>query len=140
MKPSVDTIVSELLNKKLAELEKHFDADILVYYGAFEGSENQFLSIIEDLANDDDKKDTLYIVLTTGGGSATVVERFVNIIRKHYAEVNFIVPDYAYSAGTIFCIYDIHDHLKYLVLLLSALHQQERKLIYADQVSGLRQS
>jgi membrane-bound ClpP family serine protease len=28
----------------------------------------------------------------------------VNIIRKHYKEVNFIVPDYAYSAGTIFCM------------------------------------
>ena len=35
---------------------------------------------------------------------ATVVERFVNILRHNYSEVNFIVPDYAYSAGTIFCM------------------------------------
>ena len=32
------------------------------------------------------------------------VERYVNIIRKHYNKVIFIVPDYAYSAGTIFCM------------------------------------
>lgn len=32
------------------------------------------------------------------------MERYVNIIRHHYSEVNFIVPDYAYSAGTIFCM------------------------------------
>ena len=43
-------------------------------------------------------------MLTTTGGSATAVERYVNIIRKHYSKVIFIVPDYAYSAGTIFCM------------------------------------
>lgn len=32
------------------------------------------------------------------------VERYVNIIRKHYKKVSFIIPDYAYSAGTIFCM------------------------------------
>ena len=46
----------------------------------------------------------MYIILTTTGGSAIAVERYVNIIRYHYKEVHFIVPDYAYSAGTIFCM------------------------------------
>lgn len=104
MKPSVDNIISSLLNEKLAELENHFDADILMYYGPFEGGENQFLTVVEDLANDENKKEKLFVILTTGGGSAIVVERFVNIIRHHYDEVNFIIPDYAYSAGTIFCM------------------------------------
>ncbi len=117
MKPSVNSIVSTLLNQKLTELESHFNADILVYYGPFEGGENQFLSIVEDLANDENKKDALYVILTTGGGSATVVERFVNILRKHYNEVNFIVPDYAYSAGTIFCMSGDSIHMDYFSVL-----------------------
>lgn len=28
----------------------------------------------------------------------------IKTISYHYAEINFIVPDYAYSAGTIFCM------------------------------------
>jgi membrane-bound ClpP family serine protease len=42
--------------------------------------------------------------LTTSGGSSLAVERYVNILRQFYGEVNFIVPNYAFSAGTIFCM------------------------------------
>lgn len=117
MKPSVNSIVSNLLNEKLLELEKYLDADLLVYYGPFEGGENGFLSVIEELAYDKNKKDKLYVMLTTGGGSATVVERFVNIIRHHYKEVHFIIPDYAYSAGTIFCMSGDSIHMDYFSVL-----------------------
>ncbi len=92
MKPALDDKIHRLLNERLKALEVHFDADLLTYFGPFEGGENFFLKIVEDLANDETKKDKIYIVLTTGGGSANVVERFVNILRKHYVEVNFIVP------------------------------------------------
>ena len=63
-----------------------------------------FLELIEQLAEVKNKKDVLYIILTTPGGSAVAVERYVNIVRHHYQEVSFIVPNYAYSAGTIFCM------------------------------------
>jgi ClpP class serine protease len=102
MKPALDDQIQRLLQEKLIALETYFDADFLTYYGLFEGDENNFLKIIEELANDKNKRNKIYIILTTGGGSVTVVERFVNILRKHYEEVNFIVPDYAYSAGTSF--------------------------------------
>ena len=59
------------------------------------------MRIVEDIT---DKKEKIYIILTTGGGSAITVERFVKILRHYYQEVNFIVPNYAYSAGTIFCM------------------------------------
>ena len=104
MKPPLEDIIRKSLNKRIQDLEKHFDADVLTYFGPFNGIEASFLKIVEELADDKDKKDKIYIVLTTGGGSANTVERFVNILRNHYKEVNFIVPDYAYSAGTIFCM------------------------------------
>jgi len=40
-------------------------------------------------------------VLTTGGGSIEVVQRIVDVFRQHYTLVDFIVPNYAYSAGTV---------------------------------------
>jgi membrane-bound ClpP family serine protease len=101
----VDKTIKESLNNCLNTLEEHLNADVLWFFGPIhDGSEQTFLELIEQLADDNKKKETLYIVLTTPGGSAVAVERYVNIIRHHYKEVNFIVPNYAYSAGTIFCM------------------------------------
>ena len=63
-------------------------------------NENVFLKLVEELAQSANHHNTLYILLTTTGGSAITVERYVNIIRHHYSEENFIVPENAYSAGT----------------------------------------
>ncbi len=117
MKPVENRIVN-LLNEKLEALEKHFDADVIAYYGPIiDGNENLLLRIVEDLAEDVNKRNNLCIVLTTNGGSAIAVERYVNIIRKHYDEITFIVPDYAYSAGTIFCMSGDHIYMDYFSVL-----------------------
>ncbi|MHB8401523.1 MAG: SDH family Clp fold serine proteinase [Bacteroidia bacterium] len=118
MKPSVDSIVQELLLSRLTALENHFDADVLNYYGPIlDGNETFLLKIIEDLAADVNKRSKLFVILTTGGGSAVAVERYVNILRHHYAEVKYIVPDYAYSAGTIFCMSGDNIHMDYYSVL-----------------------
>lgn len=105
MEQPVNKALKEMLNNSLSELELQLNSDVITYYGPIvDGNENTFLDIVEELATDVNKKDLLAIVLTTTGGSAMAVERYVNIIRKHYNLVLFIVPDYAYSAGTIFCM------------------------------------
>lgn len=102
MKTALENNINQLLNKKLASLEEYLNADVLAYYGnILDNIESNFLRIVEDIAG---KNNTIYIVLNTTGGSATAVERFVKILRFHYEKVNFIVPNYAYSAGTIFCM------------------------------------
>ncbi len=40
----------------------------------------------------------------TGGGVAETVERMVQIMRQHYNEIWFVVPDLAMSARTILCM------------------------------------
>lgn len=105
MESQLENSLKLLLNSKLEVLEQYLNADILVYCGPIGNlNENVFLKIVEELAHSPNHHDTLYIMLTTTGGSAIAVERYVNIIRYHYSEVHFIVPDYAYSAGTIFCM------------------------------------
>jgi len=102
------------------------------------------LKVIEELADDPDKRERINIMLTTSGGSANVVERYVNILRKHYNEVNFIVPDYAYSAGTIFCMSGDSIHMDYFSVLGPIDPQVENKegklvaaLGYLDKINEL---
>ena len=46
----------------------------------------------------------LIVFLNTPGGSAETAEKMVELIRYHYSEVYFVIPDEAMSAGTIFCL------------------------------------
>ena len=85
-------------------LEEKLNADVFVYYGELiDGVEADVKQIIEQICKEDQKHRTLYVILTTPGGSLNPVKRMVNIFRNFYTEVNFIVPDYAYSAGTVMC-------------------------------------
>lgn len=105
MKPIFDLTLHNILNERLAKLETHFNADVIFYYGPIADSlEKPFRDFIEDLKNDTVQHETLCIILNTPGGSAETVEKLVKITRHHYQEVYFIVPDAAYSAGTIFCM------------------------------------
>lgn len=105
MNSPVEDSLKQLLNDKLKALEVYLDADVLVYTGDLGPlPPNIFTKLVEELKNDLIKREKLYVILTTRGGSAETVERYVNILRHHYSEINFVVPDYAYSAGTIFCM------------------------------------
>ena len=89
----------------LAKLETKLNADVFTYYGEIvNGVEREVKDIIENLAKDDKKHRALYVFLTTPGGSLIPVQRMVDILRHFYEEVNFIIPEYAYSAGTIWCM------------------------------------
>ena len=145
MKSPLEDIIHKSLNKRIQDLEKHFDADVLTYFGPFDdGMEVSFRKIVEELADDKDKKDKIYIILTTGGGSANTVEIFVNVLRKHYKEVNFIVPDYAYSAGTIFCMSGdniLMDYFSVLGPIDPQVQNKEGRLVaalgYLDKINEL---
>ena len=118
MKPNVHTTIRDLLTQKLIKIERHTKADVFSYIGTIiDGNEGAILSLIEELAKDKNKKERLIVVLTTTGGSAFAVERYVNIIRKHYKTVDFVVPDYAYSSGTIFCMSGDNIYMDYSSVL-----------------------
>lgn len=147
MKLPVDDSIKKILSDKLNELSNKLEGDIFTYYGQIsDGNESTILNIIEDLANDPDKKDKLFVILTTGGGSAIAVERYVNIMRHHYEEVNFIVPDFAFSAGTIFCMSGDDIYMDYFSVLGPIDPQVRNKegnwvaaLGYLDKVNELIQ-
>lgn len=100
-----DATIKAPLNDKLEKLEKRFDADVVFFYGEIHaGLIRPFRDMIEDLKKNGPARGNLVIVLNTPGGSAETAEKLVDIIRFHYPDVAFVVPDIAMSAGTIFCM------------------------------------
>lgn len=101
----LDLQVKQELTTRVCALEKQFDADVIFFYGPiYPTIEKRFREFLEKLRQDGPKRKRLAIFLNTQGGSAEIVEKLVEIIRFHYLEVFFVVPDEAMSAGTIFCM------------------------------------
>jgi membrane-bound ClpP family serine protease len=128
------------------DLEEYLKADVLTYHGPiFDGTEGAFLQVVEQLSQKN-PHDTLFIILTTNGGSATAVERYVNIVRYHYSTVNFVIPDRAFSAGTIFCMSGDNIYMDYYSVLGPIDPQIQNKegrwvpaLGYLDKINELIQ-
>ena len=106
MRQIFEETIKETLNKRLRKLEEYFKADVIFYYGEIHPSlEKAFRDFIEQLKIDKEfERNRLIVFLNTPGGSAETVEKMVSVIRFHYDEVFFVVPDYAMSAGTILCM------------------------------------
>jgi ClpP class serine protease len=119
MKQPVDDTIRTLLNERLEKIEKHLDADFLSFYGPIlDGFVPYLKNVIEDLLEDKTPPARrLFFMLTTPGGSATAVERAVQVLRHFYSEINFVVPDYAYSAGTILCMSGDNIYMNYFGVL-----------------------
>nr|DAL65714.1 MAG TPA_asm: periplasmic serine protease [Caudoviricetes sp.] len=92
------------LTMKLEKLEEYLKGDVMFFFGSITPVQIQKYRFLLEELQVDKKYDTLYIILNTPGGSVETVERFVNMNRHFYKNVNFIVPDEAMSAGTVFCL------------------------------------
>lgn len=51
------------------------------------------------------------------GGNIEVAERIYGVFRQHYSAVSFIVPDYAYSAGTVLVLSGDEIYMDYYSIL-----------------------
>ncbi|WP_211213748.1 SDH family Clp fold serine proteinase [Desulfomonile tiedjei] len=88
------------------KLEKHLQGDVAFYYGFIDP---QFLRAFRDFiehltAKTKVKNQRLIFFINTPGGSVEAAEKMVEIMRYYYAEIFFVVPDAAMSAGTILCM------------------------------------
>lgn len=100
--PNIETAVRLQLNESLTKIEQELECDFLAINSPIRyGLEQNVRAAIESLNK---KRQCLTVVLTTPGGIVQVVERLVELMRHHYDQVNFVVPDYAMSAGTILAL------------------------------------
>jgi Serine dehydrogenase proteinase len=102
----LDHTIIHHINSKAKDLEQTLGSDVVSYFGQIHPQYFRlFRNFIEEVKQKSSRQDRcLSVVLRTPGGSAETAERYVTVVRQHYDTVNFIVPDLAMSAGTIFCM------------------------------------
>lgn len=101
------------LKKRLIKIEEHFGADVLSFSGPLiYGVDDQIRKVIESRENHCNEK-YLVVILTSLGGYIEVVHRIVDIMRHHYKDVDFVIPNYAYSAGTVLAMYGDAIYMDY---------------------------
>ncbi|WP_313255098.1 hypothetical protein [Stenotrophomonas acidaminiphila] len=104
-----EAIVDGFLNRCNQDLAVRVDADVLSIITPMVPPWDDVVRLaIEEMAEltgaDQVRATRLAVVLETGGGYIETVERMVRAMRQHYAEIVFIIPNFAYSAGTVLAL------------------------------------
>lgn len=114
-----DDYISAILVNGNTELATHLDSDVIVIKSPIKfGLDQAIRHEIENLDSDSTKRSArLSVIVETTGGYIEVVERIYNVFRRHYDFVEFIVPNYAYSAGTVLVLSGDEIHMDYYSVL-----------------------
>lgn len=95
-------IIEERLDQYIRTLERYLNAYVLAFTGGIvSGVDDIFRDVVEEMRQRANTYRKLVVILTTHGGYIEVVQRIVEMLRYHYDYVDFIIPNYAYSAGTV---------------------------------------
>lgn len=117
MSPSIsdgNAIVERQLDQCVRSLENTLQSDVLAFTGGIVfGTDDIVRNVIEELAHRPNAHQNLAVMLTTLGGYVEIVQRIAEVFRHHYQCVDFIVPNYAYSAGTVLVMSGDAIHMNY---------------------------
>lgn len=114
-----DDFISALLRTGNNELAKHLHSDVILIKSPIKfGLDQAIRHEVENLhEKEKDRSDRLSVLIETTGGYIEVVERIYSVFRKHYSYVEFIVPNYAYSAGTVLVLSGDEIYMDYYSIL-----------------------
>ena len=111
---SANDIVESQLDTHLAELEHDFTADVLAFLGPITYGVDD---AIRDAVEARGSRPTLFVILETTGGYIEVAQRIADTLRKHYQRVEFVIPNFAMSAGTVLVMSGDAIHMDYYSVL-----------------------
>ena len=113
-----EKIIEGQLDERIKALEELLDGDVISFVGSLLfGCEDVFRDEVEGIAGNPEKKTKLVIVLETIGGYIEVVQRIAETIRHHYETIEFVVPSYAMSAGTVLVMSGDTIYMDYFSIL-----------------------
>jgi ribosomal protein L31E len=119
-----NAIIETQLDARVTVLEALAKVDVLSYIGPmFPPADDQIKDAIEAIPT---HRRSLMVLLETPGGLVTVAERIARIFRHHYRRVDFVVPTYAMSAGTVLVMSGDAIHMDY-ASTLGPIDPQVRK-------------
>lgn len=114
--PNASIAVERQLHEALTHVETAFAADTLGLVGSMYPGVEDFVR--DRLEGRKTKRDRLLVVLDTSGGLIEVVQRIADTLRHHYpASVEFCIPNYAMSAGTVLVMSGDAIHMDYYSVL-----------------------
>jgi hypothetical protein len=94
-----EKLVEKQLDTLLLDIENHLGGDVLTFVGPITYVvDDLFRDAVEEIAP---KKGKLVVVLETDGGFIEVAQKIADTLRHHYDRLEFVVPNYAMSAGTV---------------------------------------
>lgn len=84
---------------------------MLTYVGPIiQPADDEIKDAVESI---DNRRSGLMVMLETDGGYVDTAERIARIFRHHYSRVDFVVPNYAMSAGTVLVMSGDAIHMDY---------------------------
>lgn len=106
-----NSIIEAQLDARADTLANVANADVLGYIGPmYEPADDEIKDALEATAR---KRRSVLVLLETEGGFITVAERIARILRHHYKRVDFAVPTFAMSAGTVLAMAGDAIHMDY---------------------------
>ena len=112
--PTGATDVVELeLRRRIEHIGRLMDGDAVSFVGELRDEVAVTMRELTEEVRATSDRDKLVLLLTTPGGSIEVVARIVDTLRHHYEYVEFVIPDHAYSAGTVLALSGDRIHMDY---------------------------
>jgi ClpP class serine protease len=103
------------LKERLCSLESCTGGDVLVLCAPIRfGLDAVIREAVDALPH---KKRKLTVILETAGGYIEVTQRIAQTLRHHYRIIDFIIPDCAYSAGTVLAMCADEIYMDYFSVL-----------------------
>ena len=113
-----DDIIKDLLTEKCRLLEQRLSGEVLLIRAPMVNPLDDVVRReVESLTSAEKCNSQLIVVLETNGGSVEVVERISDVFRHHFQTVVFVVPNFAYSAGTVLCLSGDEIYMDYYSVL-----------------------
>ena len=110
--------IETILETANGELAQRFDSDVIFLKAAMEPPVDDVIKDeIEALREQKNASTKLTVLVETDGGFVETVERIVSVFRKHYDIVEYVIPNFAYSAGTILVLSGDEIYMDYYSVL-----------------------
>ncbi len=112
-------IIRDELVRRNNRLAKHLSSDVLILKSPIRfGLDDAIRQKIQKLRQKSlSNTDSLTVLIETTGGIIEVVETIYNVFREHYRIVKFIIPNFAYSAGTVLVLSGDEIYMDYYSVL-----------------------
>lgn len=111
---NANEFIEQQLDERIREIELQYRAHAISFVGPIVSGVDDIIRLAaERRRSEPPPRRKLVFLLTTTGGYIEIVQRIVATLRNHYQLIDFIIPNYAYSAGTVLAMSGDAIHMDY---------------------------